>query len=366
MSDSHLAIVLGTRPEIIKFAPVIQRCDEAGIAFSVVHTGQHYSDLLDSIFFEQLSLPPADHRLEIGSDSHGRQTAGMIERIESVLLTERPDCVLVQGDTNSALAGGIAASKLDVTLGHVEAGLRSFDGAMPEEINRVLLDHASDRLFAPTAVSTELLHAEGVPDDRIVRTGNTIVDALHMYRETARTRSTILSDLDVAAGEFALLTAHRSANVDDPDRFAKILSGVARFAERAEYPVIYPIHPRAEATIEDAGVTVPDPIRHIDPCEFFDFVALESAASIVFTDSGGVQEEACVLDVPCVTVREHTERPETVEAGMNTVVGVEPSAIVAGGMAMADRTLAGANPFGDGHAAERILDSLGLAPSVES
>lgn len=360
MSDAAVAIVLGTRPEIIKLAPVIDVCEERDIPYIVVHTGQHYSAELDSVFFDQLELPTPEYNLGVGSDSHSTQTGTMIEEVESVLLDERPELVLVQGDTNSVLSGSIAASKLDCELGHVEAGLRSFDREMPEEINRILADHAADHLFCPTDQSAEYLRAEGIPNDRIAVTGNTIVDSVTNYSGLAAKKSDVLETQDLSPGGFCLLTAHRAENVDDPDRFQHLLSGVARFAREAEFDVIYPIHPRARDRLDEFGVDVPPEITLVEPQDFLDFLRLETTAKIIFTDSGGVQEEACILGTPCVTLRDNTERPETVSVGANRIVGIEPAAVVAG----AEEVLAGEseweNPFGDGRAAVHILDIAGF------
>lgn len=363
-SDTAVTIVLGTRPEIIKLAPVIDACEERGIGYSVIHTGQHYSEELDTVFFDQLELPAPDHNLEIGSGSHSGQTGAMISAIEAVLLDEQPELVLVQGDTNSVLAGSIAASKLDCELGHVEAGLRSFDRTMPEEINRVLADHAADYLFAPTEQAALYLREEGIPVERIDVTGNTIVDSVTGYRNLAAEKSSVLESHDLAPGEFCLLTAHRAENVDDRKRFVSLLNGVARFARTSGLDVLYPVHPRAEERIAAFEMDVPDEIQLIDAQDFLDFLRLESTARVVFTDSGGVQEEACILGTPCVTLRDNTERPETVEVGANRVVGVGPENVVAGAREALDGPTDWANPFGDGKSAERILDIVGLDSTV--
>jgi UDP-N-acetylglucosamine 2-epimerase (non-hydrolysing) len=280
----------------------------------------------------------------------------MLAAVERVLLDERPDAVLVQGDTNSVLAGAIAASKTDADLGHVEAGLRSFDREMPEEINRVLADHASDYLFAPTEQSERLLREEGILDDRIFVTGNTIVDAVEDNRELAARKSTVLDDHALHPNEFCLMTAHRPQNVDDPERFADILEGIGRFASDAGLDAIYPIHPRAEKQLREHDLRVPDAVSLIEPKDFLDFVRLESEAKLVITDSGGVQEETCILGTPCVTVRDSTERPETIDVGANRLVGSDPERIVEGAREMSAATIDWENPFGDGTAAERILE----------
>jgi UDP-N-acetylglucosamine 2-epimerase (non-hydrolysing) len=358
--DTVVTIVLGTRPEIIKLAPVIHACEEYDIDYSVVHTGQHYSEGLDAVFFDQLELPTPEHNLEIGSGSHSGQTGAMIGAIEDVLVDEQPELVLVQGDTNSVLAGSVAASKLDCELGHVEAGLRSFDRTMPEEVNRVLADHAADYLFAPTEQAALYLREEGVPIEQIEVTGNTIVDAVTDYRDLAAEKSAVLDTHGLTPDEFCLLTAHRAENVDDRDRFESLLRGVSRFARESDLAVVYPVHPRAKERIASFDMDVPTEITLIDAQDFLDFLRLESTARVVFTDSGGVQEEACILGTPCVTLRDNTERPETVEVGANRVVGVRPEDVVAGVREALDAPTDWENPFGDGKSAERILAIAGL------
>lgn len=353
-----LSFVLGTRPEIIKLSPVIRACQRRNVSFSIIHTGQHYSDKLDLVFFEQLDLPMPEYNLGVGSSSHGEQTGQMMAEIEAVLEEEQPEIVLVQGDTNTALAGAIAATKMDgIQVGHVEAGLRSFDRDMPEEVNRRLADHASDYLFAPTQTSRDQLLAEGIPKEWIIVTGNTIVDAVEQNVGNAHKRSDALSDLCVDS-RFGLLTAHRAENVDDRNRFVSLLDGVARAAREHEFSVVYPIHPRAEERILEFEIDVPSEIRLVEPQEFLDFLVLEDEATIVFTDSGGLQEEACILQTPCVTLRDNTERPETVEVGSNRIVGVQPDRIVEGVREMLAIESDWKNPFGDGRAGERILDTL--------
>lgn len=358
MSDTHVLLVVGTRPEIIKLSPVIRAAQRRGLQFTLVHTGQHYSEELDAVFFSQFDLPEPDYNLDVGSDSHGSQTGQMLARIETVLLDEEPDAVLVQGDTNSVLAGAIATAKLDAELGHVEAGLRSFDREMPEEINRVLADHASDVLFAPTDGAADNLRAEGIADDRILVTGNTIVDAVQENRELAAEHSTVLADLELEPGGFVLATVHRAENVDVRDRFVDVLDGLARIAEQFDLPVVYPIHPRARERLDEFDLPVPDAVRLIDPLDFLDFLRLESTAQLVVTDSGGVQEESCILGTPCVTVRDSTERPETVGVEANVVAGTDPGDVVAAAERMLARNGDWSNPFGDGRAADRILDAV--------
>lgn len=350
--------VLGTRPEIIKLAPVIRECVNRGLPFSLLHTGQHYSEQLDSVFFEQLRLPAPDCNLAVGSGWHGEQTGEMIAKIESELLDAEPDIVLVQGDTNSGLAGALAAAKLDgIILGHVESGLRSYNREMPEELNRRLVDHASDRLFAPTEDARQNLLNESIEDELITVTGNTVVDAVLENIDIGHEQSDILAELNLP-NRFGLLTAHRGENVDDPNRFRRLLYSVHTAASSYNLPVVYPVHPRATNRLEEFDTELPSSIQLVDPLDFLDFLVLEDAATVVFTDSGGVQEEACILGTPCVTLRDETERPETVEVGANQIVGVEQTAVQSAVDEVMDTESDWENPFGDGSAASQILDVL--------
>lgn len=360
MTEATVGFVLGTRPEIIKLAPVIDACGRRNISTFVIHTGQHYSESLDEVFFHQLDLDLPDVNLNVGSGSHGRQTGEMLIGIEQHLLDVDPDVLLVQGDTNSTLAGALAASKLDIECAHVEAGLRSFDRDMPEELNRTMVDHTVDHLYPPTEETASLLRREGIPEDRIEVAGNTIVDAVRAYDERAAATSNILSELGLAAGDFDLLTAHRAENVDERHEFKSILEGVGAAAREQAMEVIYPVHPRARDRLDEFDLSIPEPIRAIEPLDFFDFLRLESTASLVFTDSGGVQEESCILGTPCVTIRYGTERPETAFVGANCVAGTQPEDIRAGARQVRGKPGTWNSPFGDGRASEYILDDLGF------
>jgi UDP-N-acetylglucosamine 2-epimerase (non-hydrolysing) len=262
----------------------------------------------------------------------------------------------VQGDTNSVLAGGITTSKMDITLGHVEAGLRSHDRSMPEETNRVVTDHVSDLLFTPTADGATLLKNEGISDNRIHVTGNTIVDAVEQNKELAAEQSSILSELALENDEYAVMTAHRAENVDYEDHFSAILEGAKRVAERRGLRIIYPIHPRAEERLAEFNLTVPSVVELIDPLDYLDFLQLQQNATLILTDSGGVQEEACILGVPCVTMRRNTERPETISVGTNVLAGYKPDEILNQSLEMLEMSGDWDNPFGDGTASEQILD----------
>ena len=349
-----IAVVLGTRPEIIKMAPVVRELERRNVDYFILHTGQHYTYNLDKVFFEQLNLPRAKYNLEVGSGSHAEQTARVLTGVEKVLQEETPEIVLVEGDTNSVLAGALAAVKLYIKVGHVEAGLRSYDRRMPEEINRILTDHCSDYLFAPTEKARGILLGEGLPEDKIFVTGNTIVDAVYQNLEMAREKSDTLNALNLKPGEYFLVSLHRQENVDEPSRFASILEGLERVASEFHLPVIYPIHPRSRKRMGEFNLE-PCKLRLIEPVDYLGFLQLEVNARLILTDSGGVQEESCVLSVPCVTLRENTERPETLEVGSNILSGVSPTRIMDCTRTMLERHNNWENPLGDGRAAQKIV-----------
>jgi len=355
MPGMKIAVVLGTRPEIIKMAPVIRELDRRQTDYFILHTGQHYSYNLDRVFFEQLRLPQTKYNLEVGSGSNAEQTGRILIGVEKTLLEESPDITLVLGDTNSVLAGALAAVKLHIKVGHIEAGLRSYDRNMPEEINRIMADHCADLLFAPTDQAEAILRNEGIPEDKIYLTGNTIVDALYQNREIARERGNSLTDLKLKPEKYFAVTVHRQENVDDRARFTAILDGLERIAREFALPVIYPIHPRSKKMMADFGLE-PQQIRLIEPLDFLDFLQLESSARLILTDSGGVQEEACILNVPCVTLRDNTERPETVDVGANILAGTSPQSILECTNTMLGRENNWQNPLGDGTAGRKITD----------
>jgi UDP-N-acetylglucosamine 2-epimerase (non-hydrolysing) len=352
-----ISIVLGTRPELIKFSPIIRECERLGLDYFILHTGQHYSYNMDRFFFEQLALPEAKCNLDVGSGTHAEQTGKMLIGIEKVLHEESPDIVLVEGDTNTVLAGALAAVKLGVKVGHVEAGLRSFDRQMPEETNRVLADHCSGLLFAPTQKSKRILLGEGIAEDKIFVTGNTIVDAVYQNLEISQRKREVHDKLNVENGGYFLATVHRQENVDDEKRFRGILKGLEMAHEEFGFPVIYPIHPRAEKQLKVFGIQA-NGVKIVEPLDYLSFLQLESNAKLVLTDSGGVQEEACILGVLCVTLRYNTERPETLEVGSNVLAGTDPSEIVKKVDLMISRNNRWENPFGDGKAGERIVQVL--------
>lgn len=349
-----VAVILGTRPEIIKMAPIIRELERREMNYFILHTGQHYSYDMDQIFFEQLGLPQPKYNLRTGSGTHAQQTGRMLMGIEEVLLKEKPDIVLVQGDTNTTLAGALAAAKIHVPVGHVEAGLRSFDREMPEEINRTLTDHLSEYLFAPTERARQNLLKEGIPSKRIYVTGNTVVDAVYQHIKLAQS-SNILERLQLKPRQYLLLTLHRQENVDRRCRLKSILKGLKLITKELQQEIIYPIHPRTEKRIKQFGLRIPEGVRVIPPLDYLSFLKLESNAKLILTDSGGVQEEACILRVPCVTLRYNTERPETIEVGANVLAGADPQTIFEKTVKMLDRKRSWRNPFGDGRASERII-----------
>jgi UDP-N-acetylglucosamine 2-epimerase (non-hydrolysing) len=357
-SSMTIAIILGTRPEIIKMAPIIRECEHRALDYFVLHTGQHYSHQMDSIFFEQLELPAARYNLDVGSASHAEQTGKIMAGVETVLIDERTEVVLVQGDTNTVLAGALAASKLHIKVGHVEAGLRSYDRSMPEEINRVVADHISDYLFAPTENSRENLRKEGIAEEKIHVTGNTIVDSVYQNLEIAKRKVNVLADLGLKSKEYFLVTAHRQENVDSRERLGEILKGLELVSREFSLPVVFPVHPRTRKMAAEFGFEF-DSIRAIEPLGFLEFLQLEANARMALTDSGGVQEETCILGVPCVTLRENTERPETVDVGANMLAGTGSDKIMNCAMRMLETDTRWKNPFGDGRTGERIVKIVG-------
>jgi UDP-N-acetylglucosamine 2-epimerase (non-hydrolysing) len=312
---------------------------------------------MDKVFFEQLELPEARHNLDVGSGTHAEQTGKMLIGIERVLREEKPDVVLVEGDTNTVLAGALAAAKLGIKVGHVEAGLRSYDREMPEETNRVLADHCSDFLFAPTAKSKQILLGEGIDANAVFVTGNTVVDAVYQNLEISKRKLDVGDRLGVGNGGYSLATVHRQENVDNEAKFRGILKGLEMVQEQFGFPVVYPIHPRARKQLAAFNLEA-NGIKVVDALDYLTFLQLESNAKLVLTDSGGVQEEACILRVPCVTLRYNTERPETLEVGANALAGTDPQEIVKNADHMLARDREWENPFGDGRTGEKIVRIL--------
>ena len=354
----RLVAVAGARPNFMKIAPLLRELAERG-RFDVflVHTGQHYDAVMSDGFFEDLGIPAPDQNLGVGSGSHAQMTAAVLEKMEPVLIEQRPDALIVVGDVNSTLAASLAASKLGVPIAHVEAGLRSFDRAMPEEINRILTDAISDWLFVTEPAGEENLAREGVDPARIHRVGNVMIDTLLRHLARAREMDT-LERLGLVPGQYVALTLHRPSNVDDPTHLRRLFDVFEEI--HRELPVIFPVHPRTRSVIEKQLGEPAPAIRLTDPLGYLDFLRLMADASFVLTDSGGVQEETTVLGVPCLTMRENTERPITVTAGTNRLVGRDPGAI----REAARKLMDGDRPNGeipegwDGGAAGRIVDVL--------
>ncbi len=352
----RVCIILGTRPEIIKMSPIIRECIDRSIEYSILHTGQHYSYDMDKIFFDELGLPTSDYNLDVGSGSHAEQTGKIMIGVERILEEEGPNIVLVEGDTNTVLAAALAASKMGVNIGHVEAGLRSNDMSMPEEVNRILTDHVSEYLFAPTDEAKSNLAKEGIEEGVFV-TGNTIVDSVHQNLKISLGRKDPLSEFSIEEKNYILVTAHRQENVDVEDRLKGIMEGLRRVIDEFRLPAIFPAHPRTQKMIESFGIET-DGVNIIPPLGYLDFLQMESGAKLVLTDSGGVQEEACILGVPCVTLRDNTERPETIKVGSNILAGTDPESISDCAMDMMARTNDWSNPFGDGEAGKRIVQTI--------
>ena len=357
--------VVGARPNFMKIAPLMEAYKACPrIQPLLVHTGQHYDERMSELFFNQLGIPAPDINLGVGSASHGVQTAAIMKAFEPVLLEHRPDAVLVVGDVNSTIACGLVAVKQGVKLIHVEAGLRSFDRKMPEEINRLLTDAIADLLFCTEESGPRNLRAEGVPDERIFLVGNVMIDTLLKNKAKAES-SRILGELGISAGEYAVLTLHRPSNVDDPAALGRILDALEVI--QADLPVIFPIHPRTRKNLRQFALMGRaegmSGLRLIDPAGYLDFLKLTSSSRIVLTDSGGIQEETTILKVPCLTLRENTERPVTVEVGSNRVVGTEAGRIISAYRESVSGTgpAGGTPPLWDGHAAERIAEVLGKA-----
>jgi UDP-N-acetylglucosamine 2-epimerase (non-hydrolysing) len=355
--------VVGARPNFMKVAPIVAAMKARPSEFLplVVHTGQHYDAAMSDSFFSDLQLPSPDIHLGVGSGSHAAQTAAVMERFEPVVLNEKPDWVLVVGDVNSTIACALVCVKLGIKVAHVEAGLRSRDRTMPEEINRLLTDQIADLLFTPSQDADENLLAEGIPRERIRLVGNIMIDSLFTNLERAY-QSIVKSQLGLLDREYAVLTLHRPANVDNRETFERILNALDQVCR--SLPVVFPVHPRTRKTIAELGlldrVAAIENLRLIDPLGYLDFLNLYSTAKFVLTDSGGIQEETTALGVPCLTLRENTERPITVTMGTNIVVGTDPDRIISEVKAiMAGRFKESQQPpLWDGHTAERILTEL--------
>lgn len=354
--------VVGARPNFMKVAPVYEALRARGHEVRMVHSGQHYDQKMSEVFFEELGMPRPDVNLEVGSASHAVQTARIMERFEPVVLEHAPDIVLVAGDINSTIACALVAVKLGVRVAHLEAGLRSWDRTMPEEINRVLTDSISDILLTPSADADENLAREGVDPGRVFRVGNAMIDSLLEHRDRALGLN-VPASRGLEPGNYAVLTLHRPSNVDDEQVFRGLLGAFEQIGARI--PILFPIHPRTRKQARVFGLTdriesAPG-LRLVDPLGYLEFLALQAEAAMVLTDSGGIQEETTALGVPCLTLRPNTERPITVAEGTNTVVGVDPERIVTAAFEILD----GGGKTGripelwDGRTGERVADVLG-------
>lgn len=346
-----IVTVVGARPQFIKAAPVSAALRPLAREV-LVHTGQHYDDLMSAVFFREMTLPVPDYHLGIGSGSHGQQTGQMLAAVEEVLLAERPDAVLVYGDTNSTLAGALAAAKLHIPVAHVEAGMRSFDKTMPEEINRILADHVSTLLLCPTDTAVRNLAAEGIRAG-VHMVGDVMYDALLRFLPLARARARPLEALGLRPGSYVLATVHRAANTDEPARLASIMRGLGALP----WPVVFPVHPRTAKSLAAVGLSLPESVRAVPPLGYLEMLVAEEQARLIVTDSGGVQKEAYLLGVPCLTLRDRTEWPETVDAGWNKLVDIDPERLVTEACAFVPPN---ERPplFGDGVAAERIASLM--------
>ncbi|MCL4518930.1 MAG: UDP-N-acetylglucosamine 2-epimerase (non-hydrolyzing) [Thaumarchaeota archaeon] len=321
--ERKIAVVVGTRPGIIKMSSIIRELDKRRVPFFVIHSGQHYSPNMDKIFFQQLSLRKPKYRVKgkRGAQLHGEQTARMLTGIEKTLLKERPSLVLVDGDANTNLAGALAARKLGISLGHVEAGLRSSDWRMPEEHNRVMIDHISDLLFAPTQQARSNLITDNVKG-RVHVVGNTISDVLSESVKIAKDRIDVQKLFDITPSDYIVLTLHREETVDNPSSLIALQKVVNEVSVKTQYPIVFPMHPRTKKRFDAASVRLPKSINVMPPLGYLEFLAILSNSFAVMTDSGGIQEESCILKVPCLTLRENTERPETITVGSNVLVGL--------------------------------------------
>jgi len=349
-----IAIIFGTRPEIIKLSPVIRELQRKKVDFFIIHSNQHYSPKMDEIFLKELKLPGAKYNLNVGSGLHGEMTAKILSGTEKVLLQEKPNIVIVQGDTNTVLAGALAASKLEIEVAHIEAGLRSYDRTMPEETNRILADHMSSFLFAPTRTQSDILLGEGIDPKKIFVVGNTIVDAVMENLKIAETKSKYFH---YQKEKYFLLTMHRPSNVDSKDRLLALLNSLTAVSKTFGYPIYYPIHPRTKKQLELFKLNLnPKYIKVTEPVGYLEMLIMEKYSQVIFTDSGGLQEEACILQVPCITLRDNTERPETITVGANLLA--TPQNLLSQTKIMLSKPKNWPNPFGDGTASQQIFSVL--------
>nr|WP_321497970.1 UDP-N-acetylglucosamine 2-epimerase (non-hydrolyzing) [uncultured Methanolobus sp.] len=349
-----VATIVGVRPQFVK-ASVVSRELRKKHEEILIHTGQHYDYKMNEVFFDELNIPVPDYFLEIGSGSHGYQTGEMLKSIEDVLIKEEPDLVLTYGDTNSTLAGALAASKLHIKTAHIESGLRSFDRTMPEEINRILTDHCSDILFCPTQNAVNNLKNEGIIDN-VFLTGDVMADSVIYNKDIAEKQSDILDKLDLIKGEYLLATIHRASNTDNVDNLKSIVDAFSEL----DQTLVFPIHPRTEKMLETCNLydELASSVKLIDPVGFIDFIKLMNNSKMILTDSGGIQKEAYILKVPCITLRENTEWIETIEDGWNVLVGANKDNIIKRVNDFIPSLSTHKERFGNGNASERIIKVL--------
>lgn len=353
-----IAIVLGTRPEIIKLTSFIRECEKRRKDYFIIHTNQHYSCNLDKIFFTDLELPAPKYNLNIGSGTHAQETGKMMIGIEDILIKEKPDVVVVEGDTNTVMAGALAASKINIPVAHMEAGVRSYFRAMPEELNRIVTDHVSEFLFVQFKDSKKILIKEGIPAKKIFVVGNTIVDAVYQNIVIAEKKVDILEKMGVKKEEYFLMTCHRQENVDDKKRFSNILEGMKNAYAKWHLPILYSLHPRAKKMIQQFGLKVPEGVKTFEPLGYLDFLQLEKNAKLILTDSGGAQGEACIMKIPCVILRDNYECPEATKIGANRLSGADSKKIFRSIEFMLRQSRNWKNPWGNGHSAEKILNIM--------
>lgn len=351
-----IATIVGARPQFIKVAPVSKALAESGRAREIlIHTGQHFDADMSDVFFDELGLQRPDYQLDVHGGGHGAMTGAMLQKLEPVLSALQPDCVLVYGDTNSTLAGALVAAKLGIPIAHVEAGLRSFNRAMPEEINRIVADRLSDLLFASTATAKRNLEREGISPSQIYQVGDVMYDAAIQFAEIASQRRGVLDRLGIAPKTYVLATVHRAENTDDPARLVTLVTALEDIA--GQRPVVLPLHPRTGQRMAAAGLAFKK-VTTIPPVGYLDMVALESQASVIATDSGGVQKEAFFYQVPCVTLRDETEWVELIELGWNRLASPAESDIVKAVLGAVGCRGAAAQPYGDGKSAQAIAEVL--------
>ncbi|HKW43133.1 MAG TPA: UDP-N-acetylglucosamine 2-epimerase (non-hydrolyzing) [Thermoplasmata archaeon] len=354
---ARIVTILGTRPEVIKMAPVVKALDGLDHEHVLVHSGQHYDLLMDRIFFEDMKLREPDAQFELKEQPPHLQVATTMRQVAEV--TENADLVIVHGDTNTTVAGALLANKQGRPLAHVEAGIRSFEKTMPEEVNRIVADQLSNLLFSPTEIARENLRRENVTGGVHV-VGNSVIDALIQNIGIAEKRSKTLATLNLRPGGYLLLTFHRSENVDDKARLLRALEAFESAARVADRPIVFPIHPRTTKRLREFGLekraAAIESLRRIEPTGYLDMLVLEKNAALVMTDSGGLQEESCFFHVPCVTLRENTERPETLEMGANVLAGTDPARVVSAVRQQLDARRTWSNPYGDGTTSQKIAD----------